>query len=86
MPNFRGVRFTNAHETLLWCQKERGAPYTFHYHAMKALNGDKQMRSDWHLPLCTGKERLQVDWQEGPFDAKTGGAALPGDPGQLQRG
>jgi modification methylase len=60
MPNFRGVRFTNAHETLLWCQKERGAPYTFHYHAMKALNGDKQMRSDWHLPLCTGKERLQV--------------------------
>jgi modification methylase len=61
MPNFRGVRFTNAHETLIWCQKERGAPYTFNHHAMKALNGDKQMRSDWTLPVCSGKERLQVD-------------------------
>ena len=57
MPNFRGVRFTNAHETLLWAQKVKGAQYTFNYHAMKGLNDDLQMRSDWHLPLCTGAER-----------------------------
>jgi len=49
MPNFRGVRFTNAHETLLWAQKEAGAKYTFNYRAMKALNDDLQMRSDWFL-------------------------------------
>ena len=59
MPNFRGVRFTNAHETLLWVQKHRGARYTFNYEAMKALNGDLQMRSDWELPVCGGKERLR---------------------------
>lgn len=61
MPNFRGVRFTNAHETLIWCQKERGRPYTFNHHAVKALNGGKQMRSDWFLPICSGKERLRVN-------------------------
>jgi modification methylase len=61
MPNFRGVRFTNAHETLIWAQKKRGAPYTFNHHAMKALNDDLQMRSDWRLPICSGKERLKVD-------------------------
>lgn len=61
MPNFRGVRFTNAHETLIWAQKERGAPYTFNHHAMKALNDDLQMRSDWYLPLCGGRERLKVN-------------------------
>lgn len=59
-PNFRGVRFTNAHETLLWAQKKKGAKYTFNHHAMKALNDDLQMRSDWHLPVCSGKERLRV--------------------------
>jgi len=59
MPNFRGVRYTNAHETLLWVQKEKGAKYTFNYQAMKGLNDDLQMRSDWYLPLCTGKERLK---------------------------
>jgi site-specific DNA-methyltransferase (adenine-specific) len=59
MPNFRGVRFTNAHESLIWAQKLRGARYTFNYQVMKALNDDLQMRSDWHLPLCTGKERLR---------------------------
>jgi modification methylase len=59
-PNFRGVRFTNAHETLLWAQKKKGAKYTFNHHAMKSLNGDLQMRSDWELPICSGKERLQV--------------------------
>ncbi len=61
MPNFRGVRFTNAHETLIWAQKTKGAKYTFNHHAMKSLNDDLQMRSDWTLPLCTGKERLRTD-------------------------
>jgi DNA modification methylase len=61
MPNFRGVRFTNAHETLLWAQKTKGAKYTFHHAALKAINDDLQMRSDWYLPLCTGKERLRVN-------------------------
>ena len=61
MPNFRGVRFTNAHETLLWAQKNKGAPYTFHHHAMKSLNDDLQMRSDWEIPLCTGKERVKLN-------------------------
>lgn len=60
-PNFRGVRFTNAHETLLWAQKKKGARYTFNHHAMKALNDGLQMRSDWHIPVCSGKERLRVD-------------------------
>jgi site-specific DNA-methyltransferase (adenine-specific) len=61
MPNFRGVRFTNAHETLLWAQKERRAKYTFNHQSMKALNDDLQMRSDWYLPLCTGKERRKTN-------------------------
>ncbi len=63
MPNFRGVRFTNAHETMLWAQKERGARYTFNHHAMKSLNDDLQMRSDWELKLCVGKERLKTNGQ-----------------------
>ncbi len=61
MPNFRGVRFTNAHENLIWVQKERGAPYTFNHHAMKSTNEGLQMRSDWYLPICTGKERLRLN-------------------------
>jgi modification methylase len=61
MPNFRGVRFTNAHETLIWAQKEHGAAYTFNHHAMKALNEDLQMRSDWTLSICSGGERLKKD-------------------------
>jgi DNA modification methylase len=61
MPNFRGVRFTNAHEILIWSQKTKGSKYTFNHHAMKAINGDLQMRSDWFLPICTGKERLRAD-------------------------
>ena len=64
MPNFRGVRFTNAHETLIWAQKKRGARYTFNHRALKALNDDLQMRSDWTLPLCTGKERLRVNGEK----------------------
>ena len=57
MPNFRGTRFTNAHETLIWCAKDEKARYTFNYRAMKALNDDLQMRSDWVLPICSGNER-----------------------------
>src|SRR4051795_10428251 len=59
MPNFRGTRFTNAHETLIWCAKEEKARYTFNYRAMKALNDDLQMRSDWLLPICAGAERVK---------------------------
>ena len=59
MPNFRGVRFTNAHETILWAQKKKGAKYTFNHKSMKALNDDLQMRSDWNLPLVTGKQRIK---------------------------
>jgi modification methylase len=59
MPNFRGTRFTNAHETLLWCAKDEKARYTFNYRAMKALNDDLQMRSDWVLPICSGGERVK---------------------------
>ena len=59
MPNFRGTRFTNAHETLLWCAKDEKARYTFNYRAMKALNDDLQMRSDWFLPICAGGERVK---------------------------
>ncbi|TNE61650.1 MAG: site-specific DNA-methyltransferase [Alphaproteobacteria bacterium] len=60
MPNFRGTRFTNAHETLIWAAKsaDKGG-YTFNYDAMKAMNDDTQMRSDWTLPICSGKERLK---------------------------
>ena len=64
MPNFRGVRFTNAHETLLWAQKIKGARYTFNHHAMKGLNDDLQMRSDWEIALCTGKERIKVNGEK----------------------
>ena len=59
MPNFRGTRFTNAHETLIWCAKSKDAKYTFNYDAMKNLNEGLQMRSDWTLPLCTGDERIK---------------------------
>lgn len=59
MPNFRGVRFTNAHETLIWAARDKKARYTFNYHTAKALNEDLQMRSDWHLPICSGRERIK---------------------------
>ena len=59
MPNFRGKRLTNAHETLIWASKSEGAKYTFNYEALKALNEGVQMRSDWVLPICTGNERLK---------------------------
>ena len=59
MPNFRGKRLTNAHETLIWASKSEASRYTFNYEALKALNDGVQMRSDWSLPLCTGHERLK---------------------------
>ena len=61
MPNFKGTRFTNAHETLIWAAKGEGARYTFNYQAMKALNDELQMRSDWSFPICSGNERLKDD-------------------------
>ena len=59
MPNFRGTRFTNAHETLIWAAKNKKSKYTFNYQSLKCLNDDLQMRSDWTLPICNGKERLK---------------------------
>ena len=61
MPNFRGVRFTNAHETLIWASKKQNARYKFNYRSLKAFNDDLQMRSDWILPICTGSERIKED-------------------------
>ena len=59
MPNFRGTRFTNAHETLIWASKDKKSKYTFNYQSLKCLNDDIQMRSDWNLPICNGSERLK---------------------------
>jgi site-specific DNA-methyltransferase (adenine-specific)/modification methylase len=61
MPNFRGTRFTNAHETLIWASKNKKSKYTFNYQSLKCLNDDLQMRSDWILPICSGKERLKKE-------------------------
>ncbi len=61
MPNFRGTRFTNAHETLIWATRDRRARATFNYDALKAGNDDVQMRSDWLFPICSGPERLKDD-------------------------
>lgn len=60
MPNFRGRRFTNAHETMIWASlSPKAKSYTFHYEALKAGNEDLQVRSDWYFPICTGHERLK---------------------------
>jgi len=59
MPNFRGTRFTNAHETLIWASKHKKSKYTFNYQSLKCLNDDLQMRSDWTLPICNGNERIK---------------------------
>lgn len=65
MPNFRGVRFTNAHETLIWAKKSREqASHTFNHWAMKSLNDELQMRSDWLIPLCTGDERARINGEK----------------------
>jgi modification methylase len=61
MPNFRGTRFTNAHETLIWASTGEKAKYTFNYRSMKTLNDELQMRSDWEFPICGGQERLKKD-------------------------
>ena len=76
MPNFRGRRFTNAHETLIWAAREPGSRgYTFNYEALKAGNEDVQMRSDWTFALCTGEERLRILRQETAPHAKAAGFA-----------
>ena len=59
MPNFRGTRFSNAHETLIWCSKNKTSKYTFNYNLLKSLNDNLQMRSDWLFPICNGTERLK---------------------------
>jgi site-specific DNA-methyltransferase (adenine-specific)/modification methylase len=65
MPNFRGTRFTNATETLVWAQKSQAQKrYTFNYHSMKNLNDEKQMQNVWYIPLCTGAERIKVNGQK----------------------
>ncbi len=61
MPNFRGRRLTNAHETLIWASRDQKSRYTFNYESLKALNDDLQMRSDWLFPICSGPERLKDD-------------------------
>jgi len=64
MPNFKGTRFNNAHETLIWATKSKSSSYTFHYHSLKAMNDDLQMRSDWWIPICQGTERIKVNGQK----------------------
>lgn len=64
MPNFKGTRFNNAHETMLWASQGKDAKYTFHYKAMKTYNDDLQMRSDWFIPICSGKERIKVNGEK----------------------
>jgi modification methylase len=76
MPNFRGRRFTNAHETMIWAARdEKAKGYTFNYEALKAANEDVQARSDWLIPLCTGEERLKGGRQESASDAEARRAA-----------
>jgi DNA modification methylase len=64
MPNFMGTRFNNAHETLIWASKSKESKFTFHYKSMKVFGDDKQMRSDWYIPICSGKERIKIDGQK----------------------
>jgi len=59
MPNFKGTRFNNAHETLIWASKNNKSKFQFNYKSMKAFNDDKQLRSDWYIPICSGKERIK---------------------------
>ncbi len=64
MPNFKGTRFNNAHETLIWASKNKDSKFTFHYKSLKVFNDDLQMRSDWYIPICSGEERLKVNGQK----------------------
>ena len=61
MPNFKGTRFNNSHETLIWASKNKTSKYTFNYKSMKAFNEDLQMRSDWYIPICSGGERIKIN-------------------------
>ncbi len=80
MPNFKGTRFANAHETLIWAAKSQGAKrYTFNYDALKMANDEVQMRSDWTIPLCTGEERIKgADGAQGPPDPEARSPAATG--------
>ncbi len=64
MPNFKGTRFNNAHETLIWASKNKDSKYTFHYKSMKIFNDDLQLRSDWYIPICNGMERIRVNGEK----------------------
>ncbi|MDI9312846.1 MAG: DNA methyltransferase [Limnohabitans sp.] len=64
MPNFKGTRFNNAHETLIWASKNKESNFTFHYKSLKVFNDDLQMRSDWYIPICNGDERIKVNGQK----------------------
>ncbi|MGP6239602.1 site-specific DNA-methyltransferase [Cuniculiplasma sp. SKW4] len=64
MPNFKGTRFNNAQETLIWASKDKESKYTFNYKTMKTYNDDLQMRSDWYIPICQGAERIKVEGQK----------------------
>src|SRR3989338_4989012 len=64
MPNFKGTRFNNAHETLIWASKNADSKFTFHYKGMKVFNDDKQMRSDWFIPICLGNERIKLNGEK----------------------
>ena len=88
MPNFRGRRFTNAHETMIWAARSADAKaYTFNYEALKAGNEDCQVRSDWFLPICSGAGAAEGrDRAQGPSDAKARSAADAGAAGRLQAG
>lgn len=64
MPNFRGRRLTNSHEILIWCARSPESRYTFHYKTARAANDDLQLRAEWHIPLCTGAERVKLNGQK----------------------
>jgi site-specific DNA-methyltransferase (adenine-specific)/modification methylase len=64
MPNFKGTRFNNAHETLIWASKDKNSKYKFHYKSLKGYNDDKQMRSDWYIPICLGNERIRINGEK----------------------
>jgi len=64
MPNFKGTRFNNAHETLIWASKNQDSRYTFNYKSLKIVNDDKQMRSDWYIPICLGEERIRINGEK----------------------
>jgi len=64
MPNFKGTRFNNAHETLIWASKNKNSKFKFHYKSMKVFNDDKQMRSDWYIPICLGNERIRINGEK----------------------